>query len=324
MRKPGATGKPDATRKRKPQVPRGTPNDQPLPGWVDLLKAPLSCLDDGMHTPRTWALACEDMARTIASRLHESPSLYSEMEKLLAVTAPPQWEISSFKDSVYIRAMDVCTCISQTLITVRADDCAAMSVFGWSPEMLQHQDWEDFTSSRWEMGAAWHREFIKSFLYRVHSNFRDHVLSGKVQLFARFRSPFAPFERIFPDQWNFMKLEPPEREKRDSLWWCDPKQEDWDPRRPLSARGPGGERIYSIHVAPGEERFGSLQAKEKCRQALLALVRQYPKRQPKSMSLIYKEFALRFNLSERGVKSILSDVLEHEQNNAWSEPGRLN
>jgi hypothetical protein len=134
-----------------------------------------------MHTPRTWALACEDMARTIGSQLHEFPSLHSEVEKLLAMTSPPQWKISSFEDSVYIHAMDVSTRIGQTLIAVCAvhDDRVAMSVYGWSPEMLQDEDWKDFTSSRWKMGAAWHREFIKSFLYRAAKKRSDKRSIGR-------------------------------------------------------------------------------------------------------------------------------------------------
>jgi hypothetical protein len=91
----------------------------------------------------------------------------------------------------------------------------------------------------------------------------------------------------------------------------------------MSAGGPDGERIYSIYVARGEERFDELEAKEKCRQSLVALVREFPKRQPRPKPLIIREQAHSFGLSERIVESILSKVATDEGNTAWSKPGRL-
>ena len=144
--------------------------------------------------------------------------------------------------------------------------------------MLRDEEWEKYSSKKWKRAAAWHRNFIEAFLHDLHWNFEEQVSSGAAQLFARPRSPLAPFERIFPDQWNFMKLEPHEIEGR-FIAWNDPKNPYWDPNRPMSARGPDGERIYSIYVAPGELR-GVKNEREKCRQWLKPFMQNNPSRCP--------------------------------------------
>jgi hypothetical protein len=317
------TRKPGATRKPKPKVSKGalsTPLNEPLPDWVLLWKAPFFCLDDRMHTDETWAPACREMAKSVSFSLLDD-ELAMDNEELLLNYKPPRWEISSHESSIFVRAMGITTHIWPGAIWVGRDGRGEL--YGWSDQILRSDYWDEFLLiEEWKEAGEWHREFLSQFLRRLRRNFRNHVSSGAAQLFARLRSPLAQFERIFPDQWHFMKLEPQEQEL-ELRKWCDPEQNDYADQRPMSAGGPDGERIYSIYVARGEERFDELEAKEKCRQSLVALVREFPKRQPRPKPLIIREQAHSFGLSERIVESILSKVATDEGNTAWSKPGRL-
>jgi hypothetical protein len=270
-----------------------------------------------MHTERTWAPACEEMAKNVAFSLLDN-DLWPDNDEL-RLTVPPEWEISHHKSSIFVRAMNITTHIMPGTIWVGRGDFHG-EFYGQSDEILR-SGWDHFALTEWEQAGAWHHEFLHQFLHRLKRNFQNHISSGAAQLFARLRSPLAPFERIFPDQWNFMALEPQQWE-RELKVWCDPGPGPVG-ERPMSARGPDGERIYSIYVAPAEERFDKLNASDKCRQSLRALLRKHPKRQPRPTREIIKEHAGSFGLSERDVESILKSVAAQEGNLAWFKAGRL-
>jgi hypothetical protein len=104
----------------------------------------------------------------------------------------------------------------------------------------------------------------------------------------------------------------------------------------MTATGPDGLKLFSIHVALGADRplppgaelspvsiDPREEAEKKCQQWLLELLRQFPDRAPMPRQQLIQEAQSQFpKLSERGVVRALNRAQEQEGNRNWSNPGR--
>jgi hypothetical protein len=149
------------------------------------------------------------------------------------------------------------------------------------------------------------------------------LMPPPISIVARKNSASAPFERI---TWNeFRQCE---------LHCVDnniyPSDNDMTP---MTATGPGGLKLFSIHVAlgldrplpPGLERTEELAAspREKCQRWLQRLMTEYPDRSPECLPKLAEEAQQMFpKLSERAFYDCLSSVQQQTGNRNWSKGGR--
>jgi hypothetical protein len=131
--------------------------------------------------------------------------------------------------------------------------------------------------------ALTHFTWLRAILVRMHFDFEDALVSGAATIMARPGSPLAPFRRIEPDQWRYFRPKnspmPMPVFRLGSAYtkwvvsWLErlgkpgeriirvityrPAVTRWASPRPriltASAKGPGGEMLFSIHVAPGSD-----------------------------------------------------------------------
>ena len=197
--------------------------------------------------------------------------------------------------------------------------------YGW---VLSNQETDILSSPKWDHhlygsdreGAFFHRVLLGDLLPRLTTNFAYAVESGAVRIMARPRSVLAPFERIAWDQWQFFALEnePPETVK----------QFDWRPGLvvstdlPSTAVGPDGERIYSIHVAPGE--FATQSAEEKCLHQLRLFIRNNPDRCPIPVGELIDKFTLECpKMTKKAIRYCVFRAIEETGHNEWLRRGRF-
>src|SRR3984893_18365067 len=90
------------------------------------------------------------------------------------------------------------------------------------------------------------------FFWAWKLNFTHLVSSGAVHIMARKNNVLAPLERVTWDQWLFFRLDD---EDDDALLkakiWYDPREPNWSAagKKPSTATGTAGERLYSIYIA---------------------------------------------------------------------------
>src|SRR5205085_6962094 len=125
-------------------------------------------------------------------------------------------------------------------------------------------------------------------------NLERALKSGAAHVIGRKNTVLAPFERIAWDQWQLFVVDrcaPKDKPKwRDPYWVAEHKA------RPMSATGPCGEKLYSIHIAPGvasvaepsDGHSGGAGDQQKLVH-WLQLMRQFPDRRPMSREQLYQE-----------------------------------
>jgi hypothetical protein len=176
-----------------------------------------------------------------------------------------------------------------------------------------------------EKPLRWHKALLTWLFSYFGSNLRRALKSGAAHVMARKNSVFAHFEHITWDQWQFFVLNdaPNDKPKWHNPYWLR-EHRDWQ----ISATGPGGERLYSIHIAPGVasvgEDSGSAGEQQKCIHWLLKLMRQFPDKRPLSREQLYQEAVRMFpGMSKRAFKTCVSVALTQEPNRKWRSAGRL-
>jgi hypothetical protein len=148
----------------------------------------------------------------------------------------------------------------------------------------------------------WLWEWLQRLLALLGFDFNAAVENGTAHVMARKNSPFAPFARIFPTQWQYFKLDELLGDSQDLAQmvfpWAGPCS-----KQGSTATGPAGERLFAIHVAPGESRHPNDQdsPEQKCQQWVLTLMQQYPGRcSPQPLPQLCHEAQSRFSgLSKR-------------------------
>jgi hypothetical protein len=156
---------------------------------------------------------------------------------------------------------------------------------------------------------------------------RDSIMRPPpISIAARKNSAAAPFERI---TWN--EFRQCELHYRDNGIY--PTDNDMTP---MTATGPGGLELFSIHVALGADRAlppgaeiasGSMdhrkEAEKKCQQWLLDLMREFPgrheKRLPALMSMAQAMFP---KLTKNGFERALSLARSQSGDSKWPGAGR--
>jgi hypothetical protein len=148
-----------------------------------------------------------------------------------------------------------------------------------------------------------------------------------ISIVARKNSAAAPFERI---TWN--EFRQCELHRVDNGIY--PSDNDMTP---MTATGPGGLKLFSIHVALGVDRAlppgvdraaGSTnhhnEVENKCQQWLLELMREFPDRHPDPLPRLAKTAQSRFpGLSERGFhRALLFARKSPVGNSKWGKAGR--
>lgn len=169
--------------------------------------------------------------------------------------------------------------------------------------------------------AEWHRYLLFRVLRYWHAVLAESLKDGDTHIVAR-KGVLGPFELVPWDQWQYFQVHEFVASEIERVW------DQWAGFRrggsPLVAVGPGGERLYSIYVAPGADRRDSEETPEKKCQALLRqLLRNYPQRRPKPLPTLKEEAISMFpGLSESGFKRAYSRACDECNNHSWSKGGR--
>jgi hypothetical protein len=160
-----------------------------------------------------------------------------------------------------------------------------------------------------------HRKPCEVDFFYWNSNFTKTIRSGVAQIMARKNTVFAPFERVSWDQWQLFELEePPVRDRQ----WGDPRES----RIATTAKGPMGERLFTIYVAPGTERIAFESSYEKCIHWLIQLMMDYPDRPPMIRVELIAEMCSRFpGLSKKALNLCYLETQRRTNNYNWSRPG---
>jgi hypothetical protein len=248
-----------------------------------------------------------------------------------------EWPEALKEWKVSICAGGVATAVSPEWITIHAGNSW---VSGCATEILtglfdgKPRPPESYGRSEWlpsqEEPLRWHAGVLRYLFSYWRSNLERALKSGAAHVMARKNTVFAPFERVTWDQWQFFVVEafvPKDKPKWHDLYWLTERR-----ARPMSATGPGGEKLYSIHIAPGVTSVAEPSAgngecageRQKCVHWLVQLVRQFPDRRPMSREQLYQEAVRMFpGMSKRAFKACVSVALTQEPNRKWRSAGRL-
>jgi hypothetical protein len=157
--------------------------------------------------------------------------------------------------------------------------------------------------------ADWHRGLASHFYFNLEVGLERAIASGAAHIMARKNSPLAPFDRVFSDQWHFFSLD------KDKAGFSFAGAYS-----PNSATGPQGEKLYAIHVAPGEH--SSDDPKRQCEEWLVQLMRQSLDRSPKPLEALAEDAVERYRgLSKRAFRKCLDAAQARTGNQRWSDPG---
>jgi hypothetical protein len=241
----------------------------------------------------------------------------------------PKWSIrrgTKKNYGVWIEAMQISTLVAPRYIFVHRSGEELHDgwlISGCSYEILKEPQWEEVPSSE-RLAALWHKRLLEELLNFWHRNFVEVVKSGAVHIMARKNSVLAPFDRVTWDQWQFFTLDHDRPlPRRVAKVWGDPRELYVDVDTFTTARGPANERLYMIHIAPGDSSKREDGPEEKCLRWLLELLQDYPARPPEPLgSLCEKAVSMFPGLTQRGFQRCFVVAKERTGNRNWSEPGR--
>ena len=200
-------------------------------------------------------------------------------------------------------------------------------ILGSTKEILNAPDWNAgsgiyLISLDQKVALQWHRRLLRYLFSSWEGNFARVIEPGTAHIMARKHSILAPFERITWNQWQYFRLDEHEELLPKDIKWGDPRSRDWWSELMLwAATGPGGEKLYEIHIAPGSsDRNREKEPEEHCLQWLKQLSYDYPDRPPKRRDALGEEAisefpGLTFNAFLRCWVQVAT------QNPNWSRPG---
>jgi hypothetical protein len=307
--------------KKTPAPRTELPINEPLPDWMPLWSAPFFCLSRGVvHTWETWTEAFCEEARHLTTMLHRGRQIDPRL--IARVFEWPKWSIRAERWSVRLDAMEIATEVFPGNVYVFPTTGVR---YAWS---LSNQETDILSSPKWDRhiygsdrdAAFFHKVLLGDLLPRLTTNFAYAVESGALRIMARPRSVLAPFERIAWDQWQFFALENEAIE--------EVKQFDWRPHLlvrtdlPSTAVTLNGERIYSIHVAPGDP--ASQSAEEKCLRQLRLFIWNNPERCPIPVDKLIDEMTLECpEMTKKAIRYCVFRAIEETGQNEWVRRGRF-
>ena len=314
--------------------------NEPKSDWVPPWKAPFYCFWRGyIHSAREWADALQAVVQErIKTFEKRSPGRVAEWSFGRSTEAPHVW----------ITAMGIRTDIEPGFVSVMAimpgdDDREhdrehpSFSPFDrWlivdrTKEILNAPDW-DAGSGVYKMpldqklAAQWHRELLRELFWSWEWNFAQAVEFGHAHIMARKHSILAPFERITWNQWQHFRLdEHEELPLPEDPKWGNPRPADRSKGLPWTATGPGGEKLYEIHIAPrSNDGNREKEPEEECLHWLVKLIRDNPDRPPKPRDLLAEEALVKFpGLTSNGFLRCFARAQAQTLNHNWSRPGRF-
>jgi hypothetical protein len=329
--------------------------NEPKPDWVPPWKAPFYCFSDSyIRSAGEWADALQaKVQKTIESDLWID-ALKADTRKILEAEGimeaeyrsglGGEWSFDRATEApgAWITAMGIQTHIEPGTVSVMPGDVNSTFDFdrwlivGRSNEMLTYGEWDKGCGFYeilldQKIAARWHRRLLGHLFWAWEHSYAQAIESGTAHIMARKHSVLAPFDRITWHQWQYFRLDeelpkPPKDPK-----WGDPRPLlDWRrSARPWTALGPGDEKLYDIHIAPGvdgsksNDRNREDDPEEKCLQWLTELVHDYPDRPPKPRDLLAQEAVSKFpGLALNGFLRSFARVRALTQNQNWSRPGR--
>jgi hypothetical protein len=182
--------------------------------------------------------------------------------------------------------------------------------------------------------VPWVEEMLTNVLCILQDKLAYCVERGAAHIMARQNSPLAPFERVQPDQWVYFTLDSAPSSGK-NVPWCDPRlacEEGVAPESvPTSnATGPNGEKLYSIHIAPGDssrlmddDGGDAGRTETYCANLIWGVIKRSPHRATHSKEQLYAMARHAFpRLSRRGFDRALG-VLRKRPGfpKAWGRPG---
>jgi hypothetical protein len=306
------------------QAGANSPINEPQRDWVSIKEAPFFFLSDGhMQTSHSWQDAFFHELQDKISNFH-----VGHLPKYLVAKKRPEWsfhrEIRS--GAVFCETTDTSLSIVPGFVELLV---AGRAIMGDSDTLLNDSEWSEIPPHDRE-AAEWIKLLLKRLFATLRQNYLTAINSGTANIMAR-RSVLAPFERIKPDQWRFFSLVDAWNEERPDFAnksqferpaWHDPREDSRN--APIIARGPQGEWLYSIYVAPGQPVKDSfLSEVEKCLRKLQQLMRDYPERCPMPVDALLKELTSEFStLSKKQAEMCVLRARMDTGNHNWLRPGR--
>jgi len=162
---------------------------------------------------------------------------------------------------------------------------------------------------------------------RMQTYLRIALDSGAARLMARKRSPLEPFSYIPLDQWHHFAPDAPATGGSLKPWYAPAVYRKGSDALAdhCTASSPGGDRLFSVHVAPGSLIRSDAPAdrEKQCTQWLVEQLRQYPESYPGGRGGALAAACDAFpGLSENGFQRAYARAREQTGNNNWSRPGR--
>jgi hypothetical protein len=212
------------------------------------------------------------------------------------------------------------------LATCDNEDLPSVLVFG-PPDVFFSKLETRSVPRAFSKAIALHSELAARLVSHMQLQWSRAVQSGSARIMARASSPLTPFTPVTPDQWRYFRLdELPPRGEHSPVWCAPMLDEDYPEARQLTAIGPTGEKLFSLHAAPGargELSRSPIDAERRCADWLLDLLAKHPDRRPDSRKKLASQALAKFNgLTERGFDRALQRAYEISENRTWQLPGR--
>jgi hypothetical protein len=328
--------------------------NEPRSDWVLPWEAPFYCFSGGyIRSAREWAGALQAEVQKIINSDVWADALQADTRKILKAEGITETEYRSGlvgtwsfnrktkAPGAWIIAKGIRTDIKPGFVSVipimpgdddrhdrpRIDLNRWLLIGGHSKEILSDPEWDEgpcffeaFLDQK--LSAQWHRRLLEQLFRLWERSFTRAIESGAAHIMARTHSILAPFERITWNQWQYFRLDeelPPPKDPK----WGEPRSSS--KVLPWTATGPGGEKLYEIHIAPGSsDPNRENNPEEKCLQWLTELILDRPDRPPKPRDLLAREGVSKFpGLTLNGFLRSFARAQALTGNQKWSRPGRF-
>jgi len=165
----------------------------------------------------------------------------------------------------------------------------------------------------------WLQRLVEHLVAEQRDALAEAVACGAAHVMARKHDVHAGFERVMPDQLAYFYMEAGESETALRRW--QPLLPS-DSERSATAFGPGGEKLFSIHIAPGTVMAAGESAAEKWKKWIKDRDAENPSGLPFSKDELWaraqKDFRKNGPISKRG----FDFLLKLHQPDHWKSPGR--
>jgi hypothetical protein len=168
------------------------------------------------------------------------------------------------------------------------------------------------------VGVDWHARLAEHLLQKQTDALSAAVKRGEAYVMARVNDVRSSFERLLPDQLDYFFAVPKRGSEADALRRQQALLRASSEGSP-SGVGPGGAKLFSIHIAPSPAALTGRTSLEKCRDWLKQLAAENPHVRPDTKAKLLGIARNRFgDIPARAFERLL---LKH-QPESWTRPGR--